>query len=195
MVTCCFESGTECWSVCLLHLMLAFKNSHRCYLTSPHSCSPRRSRCCSITSRCLITWPWSDYGCLTGLARYATAIVNRCQQFLYVPPHAIRCGVAALLQLYSVHEGQYYMWLQKKRQLNKLPVCLFFPTGSAVSASLHHQGQKEQIGLDFTTAVYILYNIYSILLVFVYIYLFSLFCIFEKINLKCQKNFVYVPWE
>lgn len=31
-----FELGTECWSVCLLHLMLTFKNSHRCYLTSPH---------------------------------------------------------------------------------------------------------------------------------------------------------------
>lgn len=187
MVTaCCFYWGTESPSICLLHLVLTSKNSHRCYLTFPHSCSPHRSRCCSIMSRCLITWPWSDYGCLTGLARYATATVNWCQQFVHVPPHAVGCGVAALLQLRSVHVGQYQMWHVKHTNILSF---FFLSTGSAVSPSLHHQGQKEQIGLDFSTAVYILYNIYSILLVFVYIYLFSLFCIFEKINLKCQKTF------
>lgn len=54
------------------------------------------------------------------------------------------------------------------------------PSGAAASSSLHHQGQKEQIGLVFswTKAVYILYNTYSILIVFLYICLFSLFCIF-----------------
>lgn len=110
VASCCFYSWTERRRVCLLHLLLTFKNSRRCYLPFSHSCSPHRSRCCSITSRCLITWPWSDYGCLTGLARYATATVNWCQQFSYVLPHAIRCGVAAFLHLCSVHVGQYYIW-------------------------------------------------------------------------------------
>lgn len=56
------------------------------------------------------------------------------------------------------------------------------PAGAAARPSLHHQGQEEQIGLVFTlrTAVHILYYTYSILIVFVYINLFSLFCIFEN---------------
>lgn len=88
------------------------------------------------------------------------------------------------------------LFFKKKIQQIQLLVSFFsVSTGSAISPSLHHQGQKEQIGLDFTTAVYILYNIYSILLVFVYIYLFSLFCIFEKINLKCQEKHLFVSWK
>lgn len=126
---------------CLLHLELTFKNSRRCYLTFPHSCAPHRSRCCSITSRCLITWPWSDYGCLTGLARYATATVSWCQQFLYVLPHAICCDVAALLQLYSVHVEQYYIWQFKKKKKNKTKQTFsffFFSSLQAQPLVLHY---------------------------------------------------------
>lgn len=140
--SCCFYSWTKRRRVCLLHLMLTFKNSRRCYLPFSHSCSPHRSRCCSIMSRCLITWPWSDYGCLTGLARYATATVNWCQQFSYVLPHAIRCGVAAFLHLYSVHVGQYYniiygtFFFPKYNKTNFHFV--FFPSLQAQPLVLHY---------------------------------------------------------
>lgn len=76
---------------------------------------------------------------------------------------------------------------------SRLALNLVCPVGSTVSPSLHHQGQAEQIGPVFTWApVHILYNTYSILLVFVYIYLFSLFCIFEKNKLKMWKTWTFI---
>lgn len=39
---------------------------------------PHRSRCCSITSLCQITWPWNAYGSHTGLARYSERTVSHC---------------------------------------------------------------------------------------------------------------------
>lgn len=139
VMPCFFYSRTETRAVCPHHRVLIFKTSRRCYLTFPHCCSPRRSRCCSITSRCLITWPWSDYGCLTGLARYATATVNWGQQFLYALPHTVHCGVAAHFQLYLVHTPCGTILYGSLFKYNKKTCSLsFFPSLQAQPLVLHY---------------------------------------------------------